>query len=405
MKLTVHQKLPGCADGNYRIEAKGYIAASLHWAVENGALEDWQSFGYVPIGPNGVGEFRFAGGRAIPCDATHVLARAVSADFSAAEEVLVPVPNPAREIPEPPRQRFLVMTDLHMSSKPWQVRKALSLAKEGCDAVLITGDITNDGTQEQLELFWQCVTEVIPHVPVFTVTGNHDYPPQPLPRIDCGICDYPALQRKLLDRAADMGIPYFLDESGAYVATLGDTEIIGLNAVSHWRQFRFPEDAQLRWLLTHLVESRAKQHIILCHAPLRQHMPYPPEDGQHYLNGDRKLQDILDLEGRSCLSLQRIMDVERTRILFLSGHTHQSMNCLPGCVDRGAREQLYINAGSIRPTALKNDEPLQPRCWTEGNVVELLLGDTRTTVTAMGIRSGQRMARGHYCFLRKDESS
>lgn len=386
MNLTIKQRIPGSADGSYHVRAKGCFAASLHWADENGVLPDWQSFAYLPIEANGVGMYQMAGGRAIPKDATHVLARSVSADFSSVEECLTPIPKLAEKTSEEPVQRFLVMTDLHLSNKPWQVRKALSMGR-GYDAVLITGDITNDGMQEQLELFWQCVTEVLLDTPVFAVPGNHDYPRFPLPQIPYGICDYLTLQQKLLDRAEDMGISCQQDDSGAYVAAIGDTEIIGLNAVTHWRRFKFPENAQLEWLLFHLLESKAKRHIILCHAPLRLHQPYPPENGAYYLSRDSVL--------------QRIIDVERTELVFLSGHTHDSMNCHAGCVEMAERNHLYINAGSIRPTTLKPDEPLQPGYWTDGNVVELLIGEDQTTVTGISMKTGQRIARGHYSFSKE----
>ena len=383
MDLTINQRIPGCADGNYHVKAKGCIAASLHWADGNGALPDWQPLAYLPIETNGVGMYKMVGGRAIPKDATHVLARAVSTDFASVEEILVPIPKPAEMEAEKPAQRFLVMTDLHLSNKPWQVRKALSMGKD-YDAVLITGDMTNDGTREQLDLFWQCVNDVIPDVPVFAVTGNHDNPNNPLPQIQYGICDYPILQQKLLDRAENMGISYQQDNSGAYVATLGDTEIIGLNAATHWRRFKFPDNAQLDFLAQYLSHSTAKIHLLLCHAPLADHRPYKEKGEVPYLARDRQLQQILDESGKA--------------FVFLSGHTHVSMSCSCGCMDRDANGNIYINAGSIRPTTVKPDEPLQPECWTEGNVVELVIGETQTTVTGISVKTGQRIARGYYCF-------
>ena len=389
MTLQISQKKAGCADGNYHIKAQGCIAASLHWADGNGILPDWSPIACFPLEPNGVGIHSMAGGRAVPPEATHMLARAVSADFTATEEVLVPIPMPAQANTEVPEQRYLVMTDLHLSRKPWQVRKALAMAREGYDAVLITGDITNDGSQEQLELFWQCVETVIPHIPVFAVAGNHDYPTHPLPRIQHGIWDYPALQQKLLDRAEKLGISCRQHVSGAYVAMMGDTEIIGLNAVTHWRRFQFPDNAQLEWLMFHLLDSKTKRHIILCHAPLRMHNPYPPVHGECYLSRDSVL--------------QRIIDVERREVIFLSGHTHYSMNCREGCVEMAERCHLYINAGSIRPTALKPDETLQPKCWTEGNVVQLELGQNRTVVTGISMKSGQYISRGYYAFDRTEK--
>lgn len=387
MQLTINQVFPGCADGNYHIRAKNAIAASLHWADENGILPGWSPLACVPVEPNGAACYKMEGGRAVPAEATHVLARAVSQDFSGVEEVLVPIPKPVESIPEERGLRFLVMTDLHLSSKPWQVRKAL-LKGAGYDAVLITGDMTNDGTKEQLETFFACVQELLPDTPVLAVTGNHDYPAQPLPFVRHGICDYPALQDALLNRAEAMGVPIFRDTSGGWRAVFGDTEILGLNAASHWRRFTFPEGAQLEWLFWQLQESTAKRHIVLCHAPLLHHRPYQGPEDPAYLSRDPVL--------------QRIVDVQKPNIIFLSGHTHVSMNCREGCAEKDARNNFYINCGSIRPTTLKKDEFLQPECWTEGNVVELIMGTRMLTVTGIGMKSAQKISRGHYRFTLED---
>ena len=384
MELTINQRIPGCADGNYHVKAKGCIAASLHWADENGALPDWQSFAYLPIETNGVSMYKMEGSRAIPADATHVLARAVSADFVVVEEILAPIPKLAERAAEEPVQRFLVMTDLHLSNKPWQIRKALLMAKD-YDAVLITGDITNDGTQEQLERFWDIVVELMPDIPVFVVTGNHDYAKNPLPFIPDGLCEYPYLQQALLERAESMGIQIQQDESGAYAAIMGDTAIIGLNAATHWRRFKFADNAQLDFLEAYLRNSNAKQHLILCHGPLANHRPYKEKGEAPYLARDKQLQKILDESGK--------------RFVFLSGHTHVSMSCSCGCVDRDEFGNIYVNAGSIRPTALKPDVPLQPECWTEGNVVELLIGENQATITGISMKAEQKIARGYYLFM------
>lgn len=386
MELTINQRIPGCADGNYHVKSKGCIAASLHWADENGALPDWQPLAYLPIETNGVGRYKMEGGRAIPKDATHVLARSVSADFASVEEILAPIPKLAEKEPEAPAQRFLVMTDLHLSNKPWQIRKALTMA-EGYDAVLITGDMTNDGTQEQLERFWNIVVELVPDIPIFAVTGNHDYAKNPLPFIPDGICEYPYLQQALLERADAMGTQVHQDDSGAYVATMGDTAVIGLNAATHWRRFKFAENAQLEFLRQYLQRSTAKQHLILCHAPLANHRPYKEKGEDPYLSRDKQLQQSLDESGK--------------QFVFLSGHTHVSMSCSCGCVDRDDNGNIYVNAGSIRPTTLKPDVPLQPECWTEGNVVELLVGENQTTITGISMKTGQKISRGHYVFTNK----
>ena len=119
MDLIINQKTPGCADGSYHVKARGCIMASLHWTDENGVLPDWQPLAYLPIETNGVGTYKMEGSRAIPRNATHVLARSVSADFSSIDEILAPIPKLAQLGIEEPVQHFLVMTDLHLSNKPW----------------------------------------------------------------------------------------------------------------------------------------------------------------------------------------------------------------------------------------------------------------------------------------------
>lgn len=84
-----------------------------------------------------------------------------------------PISKSSESVTERPIQRLLVLTDLHLSRKPWQVRKALSMGSS-YDAVLIPGDMTNDGTPPQFDLLHQCITDILPNTPVLAVAGNHD---------------------------------------------------------------------------------------------------------------------------------------------------------------------------------------------------------------------------------------
>ena len=74
------------------LKAKGCIAAVLYWADEEGALAEWSSFAYIPLAPGGQGTFCFQGNRALPPEATHILARAVRPDFCTWEEALFSLP-------------------------------------------------------------------------------------------------------------------------------------------------------------------------------------------------------------------------------------------------------------------------------------------------------------------------
>lgn len=270
--------------------------------------------------------------------------------------------------------RITVMSDLHLNKKPWLVRKAFKMG-EGADAVLLAGDLTNDGTAEQIALVQQCIAQVLPDTPVLAVAGNHDYPHQPSPMIRGGFCDYPALQDWLLSRQP---YPYRSDDSSAWAVRMGEVDIIGLNCVWHWRRFKFKDGAQLNWLERHLETSNASLHILLCHAPLLAHNP-KRSDTKPYLSRDGQLQSILDAH---------------KNILFLSGHTHVSMESPGGCVEHDeTRNHLYINNGSIRPTTLLTAQGLPEASPADGNVVDLLIQGNQTIVTAISVKTGQKIFR------------
>lgn len=270
--------------------------------------------------------------------------------------------------------KLTVMSDLHLNKKPWQARRALTLGADA-DAVLLVGDLVNDGTPEQLELMGRCIEEVLPDTPVLSVTGNHDYPRQPGAMVRQGLCDYPALQDWLLTRQP---FPYILDDSGAYAVRVGEVEIVGLNCASHWRRFKFPDGAQLKWLESHLDTSDGAWRVILCHAPLLAHNP-KRGDTKPYLSRDDQLQKLVDAHDH---------------IIFISGHTHVSMESPIPCVELDqARSNLYINDGSIRPTTLLTADGRPETKPAEGNVVELRIDGNRVTVAALSAKTGDKIFR------------
>lgn len=274
--------------------------------------------------------------------------------------------------------RLLVMSDLHLSKNPWQVRKALKMG-ECADAVLLVGDLTNDGTPAQMALMHRCIAEVLPDTPVFAVAGNHDYPYQPSPMIREGFCDFETLQEWLLRRQL---YPYVLDDSGAWAVRMGEIEIIGLNCVWHWRRFKFKDGAQLNWLEDHLETNDARWHIILCHAPLLAHNP-KRSDSKPYLSRDEQLQRILD---------------SYENIIFISGHTHISMESPVGCVEHDEiRNNIYINDGSIRPTTLLTVDGFPEAEPADGNVVEIMFGeDDYLEITVASTKTGERLPESNF---------
>ncbi len=263
--------------------------------------------------------------------------------------------------------KIIAMSDLHLSKKPWQVRKALSMARNA-GLVLLVGDLVNDGTPDQMDLMRQCISDVLPETPVLSVAGNHDYPRWPSPMIR--VWDYQALQEWLLMRQP---YPYSLDDSGAYAVRVGNMEVIGLNCVWHWRRFKFADGRQLKWLEDYLDSSDAVWHIILCHAPLSAHNP-KHNDRKPYLSRDEQLQEIMDAH---------------KNIVFISGHTHISMEN-GGCVEYDVeRNNIYINDGSIRPTTALQEDGKARIESRDGNLVELELSENQITVTGVSLRTGE----------------
>lgn len=273
--------------------------------------------------------------------------------------------------------KFVVMSDLHLSKKPWQVRKALKMGTDA-DAVLLVGDLTNDGTPEQITLMQQSIAEVLTNTPVLAVPGNHDYPHFPTPMIREEFCDFEALQDWLLIRQP---YPYVLDDSGGWAVRMGEIEIIGLNCVWHWRRFKFKDGAQLKWLEQHLANSDARWHIVLCHAPLMAHNP-KRSDTKPYLSRDEQLQSILDAH---------------RNIIIISGHTHVSMESPVECGEHdSAHNNIYINDGSIRPTTKLTAGGLPEAEPADGNVVELLIEYPKISITAISIKTGQCICKQNF---------
>ena len=215
---------PGCADGRYLVRAKGYMAASIHWADENGPLENWTALAVIALNPAGEGEWRFGGGRAIPPEATHVAARLINARFDEVGTILSEIPEEFLGGAFERDGCFGVMSDLHLSAKPGRIRRAFRLVKD-TDCVLLAGDLTNDGLPAQFEEMYSLIDEALCGVPVLSAAGNHDYPLKPIPLIRQGIDDYEALQHRLLQRARALGADCVEDESGAYRAKVRGVEV------------------------------------------------------------------------------------------------------------------------------------------------------------------------------------
>ncbi len=386
MKLKLNLQKKGSADGFYCLQAPGCTVARLSWADEDGVLEDWTSFSYIPLDAFGKGSFRFQGGRAIPPEATHIHVRAVKNDLIEWDEALFEIPEVYRAEVAKKGTHFCVMSDLHISSKAGAILRAFSQGKSA-EAILIAGDMTNDGFIEQYKILEQCLMKELPETTVFSVIGNHDMLLEESEEHKWDeVFNYEKFQDWLLCKKNKIDVQHSIHygPGNAYAVRMGRMDIIGLQAISLERQFLFEDGVQLDWLNRYLTANQdVDWHLILCHAPLLRHNP-KREVGINnpYLNRDKELQQIIDRHGN---------------VVFISGHTHLSMDNLMGCVEWNEEYQnLYINVGSIRPTSMLPDEMLQPAEWTEGTFSDLFVDESEIEIVTRSVRSGKKHARGYY---------
>lgn len=379
MKCSVKFRAVGFADCDLEVQAKGFLLAAVSWADENGALPGWSALAVFPIAPAGVGHYRFRGQRAIPNEATHLFIQYVSADFSIVEKELVLIPKEYRPCAENLHEiaAFTVMSDLHLSGNPRKVFQAFRSSEK---AVLIAGDLTNDGDSSQFARFRDCIEKAAENRLILTVTGNHDQLLKPNQEETFG---YEAFQKYLFERAEGLEVPVHVDSSGAYSVSYAGVDIIGLHCVTPGRRFVFPEGRQLEWLEHHLEQStKERWHIILCHAPLSTYMSHRKSRGA-YLSRDSELQEILN---------------RHKNIIFVSGHTHFSPNIEQGTVQWNQNtKSIYIDDGSVCPTELSG-EYLAPSDWKDGVIAELKLYDTAVEIMFRSIRTGAVYPRGYYKF-------
>ena len=385
IKIRTSLIWPGCAQGKYTVAAAGFILAMLYWGDEAGPLQGWGPFACIPVDPAGNGVFYFKNRRALPKEATHVWASCLANDFSHTERASAEIPQ--RYLDCAAREgagglRLAVLTDLHLAAKGGRVRRAI---RATCgDALLLLGDLTNDGQGPQFDQFTACLGELMPDAPVLPVAGNHDMAVRPQhAAADCGAA-YAAFKAGCLERAAAHGAAVEREANGrAYRATLGDVDVYGLECMRSRREFSLPDVDALEWLDAALARSAARWRIVLCHAPLIAHNPHRG-DGAPYLNSDARLQRVLDARGN---------------VIYLSGHTHTSANTDRGCVELDAEHgNLYINCPSVVGTDMEGDAGLMSPDWMDGSAVELLLRGDGVDISMRSINSGVRFPRGCYSF-------
>lgn len=168
--------------------------------------------------------------------------------------------------------------------------ESLNALRPKPDLVLVTGDITNTGREDEARHAWEILSAL--EMPFFVIPGNHDDRRVIAETFGAGACP--------------------TDGKGHvnYVVEGFPLRLIGLDTVDPGKPGgRLDEDA-LDWLEARLSEDRSKPTLLFAHhPPLRLGVPETDEDG--FIGADR-LATILAAQPQ----------VER----FLCGHIHLHTN-------------------------------------------------------------------------------
>jgi len=175
------------------------------------------------------------------------------------------------------RFRFVVVNDLHYMSEEcgvWLRRAVASIKAEKPELCIVAGDLTDHGTEEEMEKVGQILKEIA--VPTRVVIGNHDYTT--------------LNERGPYEKAFPGQMNYRFEHNG--------WQFVGLDTTEGTRYEKTNvSDATLNWLDKELPKLQPKNPtVIFTHFPLGIDVPYRP------LNADVLLEKFRDFNLRAVFS-------------------------------------------------------------------------------------------------------
>lgn len=197
---------------------------------------------------------------------------------------------------------FGALSDVHISdSTKERFQKALACLndRENVSFTCIAGDLTNEGTESQLQAFGNYLNKYSPDTPVYAVTGNHD------------------LQSGASDAPLDFMKPY-TGQDLYYTFTQGDDVFI-MFGMSGWYSYTKSEtfsDAALNWLYEVLEANRNKRCFLFTHPPRfdGSGKPYEPAPTGDLLTGTTG-------------AVFKSLTGHYKNMVYFHGHTHMSFEC------------------------------------------------------------------------------
>lgn len=202
---------------------------------------------------------------------------------------------------------FGALSDVHVNTAQAQrnFQKALAYFNdvEKVNFTCIAGDLTNEGTAEQLQAYGDYVKAYSPNVPVYEVTGNHD------------------LQSRTSEAPFDF-LTQYTGHNLYYSFTKGNDVFImfGMSGWYSYTQSSIFSEASLQWLYKILETNRNKRCIVFQHCPRfdGSGKPYDPAPTG-------------DLLGSGTGVVFKSLMEHYTNVIWFHGHTHISFEAQKDC--------------------------------------------------------------------------
>ena len=226
-----------------------------------------------------------------------------------------------------------LISDLHTTGKG-KSRRLLAqafdaLREEQTDLVLSAGDNVNGCQKEEFEVLETSLKNHLAGIPFFAAAGNHDYfsnHPQDVPQPEAREAFFETMLSQPFETT------YF--QNGNYVLNFQSHHIIFLDCIQNSKKFCFDEQTE-QWLEAQLSQSEGEGwRIVVNHLPLGNHVLGTPKQ-KVFMAGDTRLQNVLNRHGR---------------VIYVSGHTHNSLDSVYPSAVRDTRGNIYLNAASVGNT-------------------------------------------------------
>ncbi len=358
--------------------------ALLYWGDENGFLSDYTYFGYAQY--NAVEDacvYNVTKGNLIPENATAIYAYAVSgsqydvlsrkakySDGCVSTALSVKTFDPGE-----PLYTFEVISDLHVTApgdgkghndngrfnndRVISAFSDITANRADTAGVMVVGDLTNYGKDEEYEVLGDLVSEYIPNIPMNYTIGNHAFYSR---GESAGFEESWAAFRNYAGWSDDDGYYRYFKMNGDYFIFMG-TEGYLDGADTAWGYYSETQREWLRDLLEKASQTDANAFVFMHQSIVDTVSGSFKIRGQywHGINDDEKMREVIE-------------SYENT--FLFTGHSHWNLNSYGPFINGGDTGASYYNTASAGylwgddDIALPGSEGLHVQVYKDGVIVK-----------------------------------